>query len=338
MSLYCGIDLHSNNSMISVIDDHDRLISEKRVDNNIDIIGQHLQPYHDELNGIVVESTYNWYWLVDGLMDQGYPVHLANTLAIQQYNGIKYTNDATDARFLAHLLRLKILPTGYIYPRAARHVRDVLRRRLLLVKQHTAQLLSLQSLIGRHTGRRLSSHQVKQLTADTLLPYFSDAASLFSARHALQLQQHLKAQIEDIEAFVLAVCQRSEHYARITSTPGIGKILGMTILLETGPIERFAQVGHYSSYARCVPSDKISNGRSKGKGNTKNGNRYLAMAFIEAAHYACIWNPVIKRYYQRKSKKVPLMVAKKAVANKLTRACYHMLRNGTTFDVARAFG
>ena len=109
-------------------------------------------------------------------------------------------------------------------------------------------------------------------------------------------------------------------------------------MLETGPIERFAQVGHYSSYARCVPSDKISNGRSKGKGNTKNGNRYLAMAFIEAAHYACIWNPVIKRYYQRKSKKVPLMVAKKAVANKLTRACYHMLRNGTTFDVARAFG
>jgi len=338
MTLYCGIDLHSNNSMISVIDDNDRLISEKRLDNDLNTISHHLLPYQNDMTGVVVESTYNWYWLVDGLIDKGYPVHLANTLAIQQYNGIKYTNDATDARFLAHLLRLNILPTGYIYPKSQRHVRDVLRRRLLLVKQHTAQLLSLQSLIGRHTGQRLTSHQVKQLTTDSLVRYFDDAASLFSARHALLLQQQLKAQIEEIEAFVLSTCQRSEHYARITSTPGIGKILGMTILLETGPIERFAQVGHFSSYARCVPSDKISNGKSKGKGNTKNGNRYLAMAFIEAAHYACIWNPVIKRYYQRKCKKVPLMVAKKAVANKLTRACYHMLKDGTTFDVARAFG
>ncbi len=142
---------------------------------------------------MVVESTYSCYWLVDGLVEQGYAVHLANTLAIQQYNGLKYTNDETDARFLAHLLRLNILPTGYIYPKAQRQVRDLLRRRLLLVKQRTA-------------------------------------------------------------------------------------------------------------------------------------------------HYAAIWDPTIKRYYQRKCKRKPVMVAKKTVANKLTRACYHMLRDGTTFDVTRAFG
>lgn len=87
--------------------------------------------------------------------------------------------------------------------------------------------------------------------------------------------------------------------------------------METGPIERFAAVGNYSSYARCVPSSKVSNGKLKGRGNTKNGNRYLPMAFVEAAHYATIWNPAIKRYYQKKCKTVPVMVAKKAVANKL---------------------
>ncbi len=337
MKLYCGIDLHSNNSMISLIDENDRLINEKRLDNDLSTIIQHLQPYTDDIHGIVVESTYNWYWLVDGLIEQGYPVHLANTLAIQQYNGIKYTNDATDARFLAHLLRLNILPTGYIYPKALRHVRDLLRRRLLLVKQRTAQLLSLQSLIGRHTGRRLSSYQVKRLTPERLEHYF-EAATLFAARHIVQQMQQLTGQIEEIEAYVLTHCQTNDQYALITSTPGIGKILGMTILLETGPIERFARVGCYSSYARCVPTDKISNGKSKGKGNAKNGNRYLAMAFVEAAHYATIWNPTIKRYYQRKCRKVPVMVAKKTVANKLTRACYHMLKDGTTFDVARAFG
>jgi len=338
MQLYCGIDLHSNNSVVSLINDNDQLVSEIRLDNDLEVIEQHLQPYQDNISGVVVESTYNWYWLVDGLMEHGYPVHLANTLAIQQYNGIKYTNDATDARFLAHLLRLNILPTGYIYPKALRQVRDLLRRRLLLVKQRTAQLLSLQSMIGRHTGLRLSNHEVKQLNHGELAPYFSSGVTLFAAQQAHQLMQQLDTQIEAIESFVLARCQDSEHYALITTTPGIGKILGMTILLETGPIERFAQVGNYASYARCVPTDRISNGKSKGKGNAKNGNRYLAMAFVEAAHYAAIWDPTIKRYYQRKCKKKPVMVAKKTVANKLTRACYHMLRDGTTFDVARAFG
>ena len=338
MQLYCGIDLHSNNSMISLIDDNDRLISEKRLDNNFDAIHVHLMPFRDDISGIVIESTYNWYWLVDGLVEQGYPVHLANTLAIQQYNGLKYTNDATDARFLAHLLRLNILPTGYIYPKAMRHTRDLLRRRLLMVEQRTAQLLSLQSMIARHTGKRLASSKIKQLQADALMDYFADSASLFAARHALQLLQYISAQIEEIEDFVLAASKKDEHYAQLTSVPGIGKILGMTILLETGPIERFPAVGNYSSYARCVPSEKISNGKIKGRGNTKNGNRYLSMAFIQAAHYATIWDDTIKRYYQRKCKKVPLMVAKKTVANKLTRACYHMLKEGTSFDVKRAFG
>lgn len=338
MQLYCGIDLHSNNSLISLINEDNKLISEKRLENDLDVIQLHLKPYRDDIQGIVIESTYNWYWLVDGLIDEGYPVHLANTLAIQQYNGIKYTNDASDARYLAHLLRLDILPTGYIYPKGTRHVRDLLRRRLLLVKQRTAQLLSLQSMIGRHVGKRLTGYQVKRLKLDDLRDYFTDSASLLGAQHAYQLKQQLTTQIDGIEAFVQDHCTGSEDYTRILSTPGIGKILGMTILLETGPIERFPGVGHYSSYARCVPSDRISNGKSKGKGNTRNGNRYLAMAFNEAAHYATIWDDTIKCYYQRKLKKAPVMVAKKAVANKLTRACYYMLKEKTMFDVTRAFG
>lgn len=338
MQLYCGIDLHSNNSVVSIIDHQDKLIKEKRLDNNISDIVEFLMPHHDDIQGVVIESTYNWYWLVDGLMERDYSVHLANTLAIQQYNGIKYTNDASDARYLAHLLRLDILPTGYIYPKSTRVVRDLLRRRLLMTKQRTAQTLSLQSMIGRHTGQRLSGYHVKRLKLEDLSNYFDDSASLLAAHHALRLRQHISAQIDDIESFVLTSCKQNDQYSRLLSVPGIGEILGMTILLETGPIERFPNVGNYSSYARCVPSDKVSNGKSKGKGNTKNGNRYLSMAFIEAAHYATIWNPTIKRYYQRKSRKVPLMVAKKAIANKLTRACYHMLKEQTMFDVSKAFG
>ena len=337
MQLYCGIDLHSNNSLISIINEKDRVIKEKRLDNDIGCISSFLSPFQSEISGVVVESTYNWYWLVDGLIELGYPIHLANTLAIQQYNGLKNTNDETDARFLAHLLRLDILPTGFIYPKSMRYVRDVLRRRLLMVKQSTAQLLSLQSLIARHTGKRLTSYQVKRLQQCDLKSHLTDPASLFAGKQTLQLWQQLQQQIRQLETFVLSRCE-TELYTVLTSTPGIGKILGMTILMETGPIERFAAVGNYSSYARCVPTQKISNGKIKGRGNSKNGNRYLSMAFVEAAHYATIWNPVIKRYYQRKYKHDPVMVAKKAVANKLTRACYHMLKENQMFDIERAFG
>lgn len=129
MQLYCGIVLHSNNSLISLNNEDDQMIKEKRLDNDINVISNYLSPFQTDISGVVVESTYNWYWLVDGLIELRYPVHMANTLAIQQYNGIKYTNDESDARFLAHLLRLDILPTGFIYPKPMRYLRDVLRPR-----------------------------------------------------------------------------------------------------------------------------------------------------------------------------------------------------------------
>ena len=117
MTLYCGIDLHANNSVVAVLDENDRTIYEKRLPNDLATIVGVLHAYQAELSACVVESTYNWYWLVDGLMPAGFPVQLAHTSALPQYAGLKYTNDFSDARQLAHLLRLGLLPTGYIYPK-----------------------------------------------------------------------------------------------------------------------------------------------------------------------------------------------------------------------------
>jgi len=338
MTLYGGIDLHSNNVMISLINDADQLISEKRIPNDLALIHSHLAPFKPDVTALVVESTYNWYWLVDGLQDEGFDVRLANTVAIKQYEGIKHTNDATDARYLAQLLRLGILPEGHIYPKEQRAVRDMLRRRLLLVRQRVTQHLSLQSLIARHSGTRLSALKIKQLTSESLADYLVQPAALTSARIFSEQMHSLTDSIIKIERVVGNQCLATRDYQLLNSIPGVGPILGQTILLETGSINRFANVGNYTSYARCVPSERISNGKIKGRGNRKNGNRYLALAFIEAAHYATIWDKTIKRYYQRKLTKVHKMVAKKTVANKLARACYHMLKNDEPFDVKRAFG
>jgi transposase len=338
MALYCGIDLHSNNSLVSIIDERDRVVYEKRLTNDLAVIRQVLLRYQDRLAGVVVESTYNWYWLVDGLRESGVDVRLANTVALQQYNGLKYTDDKTDARYLAHLLRLGILPEGYVQPFEIRCVRDLLRRRGLLVRQRVMQHLSLQSLIIRHTGRRLTGPQVRALAVADLHTLLSHPSAQLSARIAHELIIILGAAIARIERQVAALCQVFPEQAVIRSIKGIGPILGQSILLETGPIERFASANHYASYARCVPSQKLSNGKKKGEGNRKNGNKYLEYALMEAAHYATIWEPKIKRYYQRKAQRTHKMVAKKAVANKLAKACYHMLVRHQPFDVDRAFG
>src|SRR3989442_9688554 len=173
MKLYGAIDLHSNNNVTVLIDEKDKVVYQKRLANDLPMIVEQLSPYASLLEGIVVESTYNWYWLVDGLMDQGHRVHLANTAAIQQYEGLKYTDDHTDARWLAHILRLGVLPEGYIYPKEERAVRDLLRKRGQMVRQRTTNLLSLQNLITRNSGSSISSNRIKTLDAeqvDDLLP------------------------------------------------------------------------------------------------------------------------------------------------------------------------
>ena len=144
--------------------------------------------------------------------------------------------------------------------------------------------------------------------------------------------------IKQLECAVSAHCIKQKNYQLLTSIGGVGKILGATIALETGEIQRFSDAGHYLSYARCVNAKKVSNGKSKGRNNSKNGNRYLGLAYMQAAHMATIWEPRVKRFYQKKQAKCHIMVAKKAVAGKLARAVYHMLNNQEPFHVERAFG
>jgi transposase len=269
-------------------------------------------------------------------MAAGFVVRLAHTSALPEYSGLKYTNDFSDARQLAHLLRLGLLPTGYIYPKEERALRDLLRRRLLLVRQRSLHHVSLQSLIARHSGQRLNTRQIKMLTRKQLADYLQGHA-LLGGEITHQARCWLETAVKRIDGELQGYIKPREDYQLLQSIPGVGPVLGTTIALETGTIERFASAGNYASYARCVKSEKISNGKYKGQGNKKNGNKYLAWAFMEAGHYGAIWNPRINRYYQRKKAKAHIMVAKKAVANKLARACYHMLKRGEVFDVTRAF-
>ena len=335
--MYSGIDLHSNNSVIAVIDDADRVVAQKRLPNEITKIVGFLARWKDELAGVVVESTYNWYWLVDGLQDAGLHVHLANTAAIKQYDGLKHSGDETDARHLAHLLRLGILPTGTILPREHRAVRDLARKRMQLVRSRTTHILAVENIMARQLGGRMTSNQIQRLTADAIdkLPLAADVGLAIKTNVAVIAT--LQAQIEVVEKRLQERVKPRPEYALLSSAPGIGQTLATVILLETGPIDRFADVGHFASYARCVDSVRRSNRKKKGEGNVKNGNKYLAWAFVEAANFAVRFCPEAKRFHARKKAKTNNAVATKALAHKLARACYHILKEGKPFEVTRCF-
>ncbi len=337
MKTYAGIDLHSSNNYIGIIDAKDKRLYSKRHDNRIDDVLKVLRKFKSSLQGVVVESTYNWYWLVDGLMDQGYTVHLANPNAIQTYNGLKHTDDKWDSFWLAHMLRLGLLPEGYVYPKQQRPIRDLLRRRMMFVRQRTSQVLSLQSMATRNRGVNFSGSQIKRFQDEFIEKVFSDPNLQFTAKKNMATIRLLDRIVSEIETEVMSQVKLKKEFKQLLTTPGIGNILGLTIMLEVGDIRRFAKVGNYSSYCRCVESKKTSNGKKKGENNKKNGNRYLAWAYVEAANHAIRCCPKAEKFFQRKLAKNKRVLAIKALANKLSKATYYVMRDQIAFDEDKLF-
>jgi transposase len=332
------MDLHSSNTVIGIIDEKRKHLIDRKLPNDPELIRNFLKPYKPELKGIVVESTYNWYWLADLLQEDGYRVHLSHPVANEQYKGLKHSNDKHEAFWLAELLSLGILKEGYIYPRQVRSLRDVLRKRAHLVRLRSGLLVSLQHMISRNYAVKVKTGDMKRLREDVISPLLSrDEALLLAGQSSKEVIDSLTRQIDKIERWALKRLRREEILMRLVTLPGVGDILGMTILLETGPISRFREVGNYASYCRKVSSQWTSNDKVKGRGNIRNGNRYLAWAFSEAAEHARRTNEACRRFYDRKLRQTNTKVAHNALAHKLARAAYYILKDHVSYQEEKMF-
>lgn len=338
MSLYAAIDLHATNSYCAIIDEGQNRVFKKRLPNDLGTILKALDSFQNDMKGIVVESTYNWYWLIDGLKEAGYRTHLANTTAIKHYSGLKHGDDKSDAFWLAELLRLDILPEGYIMPKEERGLRDLLRRRTHLVKLRTSLIISNQCTVARSFGVRIGANDLNRKTDDELATVAPDEMVLLSLKSGKAVVDAIDEEIGRIEKVVMDHVSSTDAYRMLLTIPGVGKILAMTILLETGPIERFKGVGNYVSYCRKVKSAWTSNDKTKGSGNKRNGNAYLAWAFSEAAQHALRASEAARVFYERKAKNNHFMVAHGALAHKLARAAYYIMRDTVPFDEKKLFG
>jgi transposase len=335
--LIAGIDLHSNNLMIGLINQEGQRVAHRKLECDLKQVVQFLQPWKRQLQSMAVESTFNWYWLVDGLRAQGYPIDLANPAKIEPYKGIKHADDQDDAFHLAELQRLKILPKAHVYDPELRPVRDLLRRRISLVQQRTRLLLSFKSLYARTTGQSLGLGEVKAMDGAQATQLYEHPANQLIAQVQVQHMEGLDQSIRRLEKVVLQCVRALPCYPRLLTLPGIGRILAMTITMEVGSIERFASDGQFASYCRMVDAQRMSNGKSKGDNNAKCGNKYLCWAFIEASNFARRHDAMCRRWYDRKAAKTSKIIATKALGCKLAKAAWHVMSHQTDYDPGRMF-
>src|SRR5437879_7851543 len=204
--------------------------------------------------------------------------------------------------------------------------------RMQVGRHRTMHVLAVENVQARQTGARMTGDAVKRLGAQErkVRGLAEDVTLVLQANVAMI--GALNEEIAKIEEHLVQRLRPRPEYTLLNTAPGIGRILAPIILLETGSIERFAAVGNYASYARCVDSVRLSNGKKKGEGNVRNGNKYLAWAFIEAANMARRWCPEARRFHDRKRAKTNAIVATKARAHKLARASYPMLTTREPVD------
>ena len=333
-----GMDLHSNNVVIGVMDADGQRLASRKLPCELKEVVKFLTPFKRRLERVAVESTYNWYWLVDGLQALKYPVVLANPAGMAQYSGIKHADDTNDAFFLAELLRLAILPVGHIYDAELRPVRDLLRRRLMLVHQRTALMLSFKSLYTRTTGQEMTLSALKNLEIKEAQELYEHPANQMIAGLQIKHIEQLTQSIEKIEKAVLGSARELSYYEKLATLPGVGRILGMTITMEVGDIKRFADPGHFASYCRTVEAKRMSNNKKKGENNSKCGNKYLAWAFVEAANFARRYHEQCRKWFDRKAARTSNIIATKALACKLAKAAWYLMAEGTDYDQKRMFG
>ena len=312
---YSGIDQHKVSSVITTLTADGTRVAQETLPNCRRLLLQYFTQFPGP-HKAVVEATGRWYWLRDLLVPAGIDLELAHAKLLKAIAYAKVKTDAVDADTLAQLLRVGLIPRAHMISDAMRGPRDVLRARLQLVERR---------LRCEHTrGSLLEKFNVER--EEALPSLYQLQARLHTAQAEL-----LAAQIQELERAVQGQLLDDPAVQRLLWIPGIGRILAFTIYLEIDDIHRFPTVKHFWSYCRLVPGAADSGGKHRHRAS-KDGNRYLKLAFSHAAIRAVQYFPEVRKWFQRWKRKKPVRVARALVAKELAKAVYVVLTEGVEFN------
>jgi transposase len=331
---YCGIDLHARTMYVCILNQAGEILVHQNFKANPETFLKVIAPYRDDLV-VAVECIFTWYWLADLCTREEIAFVLGHALYMKAIHGGKAKNDRIDAQKIAVLLRGGMLPQAYVYPAEMRATRDLLRRRVHLMRKRAELLTHIQNTNSQYNLPEIGKKIAYKANRDGVAERFSDPAVQKSIEVDLALIGHYDELLRDVELSILKAAK--QHHANtlylLRTVPGIGEILSLVLLYEIHDIQRFPRVQEFVSYCRLVKCAKESAGKRYGTSGTKIGNAYLKWAFSEAAVLFLRANPTGQKYLGRLEKKHGKGKALTVLAHKLARAVYYMLQRHPAFDM-----
>jgi len=334
---YCGVDLHARSMYVHILDHKGKTVFEQNLAADPAAFLQAIKPYR---KNIVVgcECMFAWYWLADLCAKEKIPFVLGHALAMKHISKSKSKSDRIDAAKLAGLLRGGLFPMAYVYPKAKRQTRDLLRRRSFFVRQRSQLIAHIVNTNSQFNLPPLA----KKLTyaanrTEEIAGRFTDPSTRLMIEADLALIDDYDAQIARLERHLVRAAKVDDAvtFGFVRSVPGIGPILGLILLYEIDQITRFPEVGNFLSYSRLVRCEHSSAGKVKGSGPKKVGNAHLKWAFSEAACLMIRAVPAVKSWLQRQEKKRGKRKALSVLEARIGRAVYHLWRKQQAFDLKR---
>jgi transposase len=330
---YCGIDLHARTMYLCVLNQAGEVLLHRNMKAAPEPFLKAIAPYREDLV-VCVECIFTWYWLADLCAREGLPFVLGHALYMKAIHGGKAKNDKIDSQKIAVLLRGGMLPQAYVYPAVMRATRDLLRRRMHLMRKRAELLTHVQQTNSQYNLPEIGKKIAYKGNRDGIAERFPDPAVQKSIEVDLALMGYYDELLRDLELSLVQTAKQHDANTLylLQTVPGIGKILSLVLLYEIHDIARFPRVQDFVSYCRLVKCAKESAGKRYGTSGTKIGNAYLKWAFSEAAVLFLRANPNGQKYLARLENKHGKGKALTVLAHKLARAVYYMLHRKTAFD------
>ena len=331
---YCGIDLHARSMYLCVLDQTGTVRLHRNFAAEPAALLAALEPFRPDVV-VAAECTFTWYWLADLCAEHNIPFILGHALYMRAIHGAKAKNDRIDSRKISALVRGGNFPLAHVYPKANRATRDLLRRRLRLVRHRAELNVHIQNTNSQYNLPPLPKRLAYRCNRDGVAERFADTSARKSVELDLALMDTHDRMIVELERYILQTAKDSDAdtICRLRTVPGIGKILALTIYYELGEIGRFPTVQDFASYARLVKPSKESAGRVHGHGGAKIGNPHLKWSFSEAAVLFLRANPEGQKLLARYERKHGKAKALSILAHRLGRAVYYILKRKTVFDM-----
>jgi transposase len=333
---YCGIDLHARSLYLCILNQAGKTLVHQKLACDREQLLRVLRPYRKDLV-IAVECLFCWYWVADLCAEEGIEFVLGHALFMKAIHGGKSKNDRIDSYKIAALLRGGNLPYAYVYPRAQRATRDLMRRRTFFVRKRAELLTHIQNTNTQYNLPAFEERIDKAEDRGAIIEHFDDITIRMSMAADVHLLGSYDETIRELELYLLhEIRQDHRHeFSLLCTIPGIGDILAMTLLYEIDDLQRFPRVQDFLSYARLVKGKHESDGKVTKSAGAKMGNVHLKWAFSEAAALFLRWNAPGKKYFARIEKKHGKGRALSILAAKLGRAVYYMLLRKKPFDIPR---